>query len=88
MGEVRDTAEIDAPGARRIPPPIQMLAIPGDIRLEDAVLQPSARPRLEGDCFGHDDLLSGGKAQKEIRIMCRIDCSTWRVALPIAEDCA
>jgi hypothetical protein len=71
MGEVRDTAKIDTPGTRRIPPPTQMLAIPSDIRLKDAVLQPGTRLRLEDDRFGHDDLLSGRKAQKEIRIMCR-----------------
>jgi hypothetical protein len=48
-----------------------MLAIPSDIRLKDAALQPGARLRLEDDRFGHDDLLSGRKTQKEIRIMCR-----------------
>jgi hypothetical protein len=64
-----------------------MLAIPGDVRFEDAALQPGARLRLENDRFGHDDLLSGRKAQKEIRIMCRIDCSTWRAAPPIAANC-
>jgi hypothetical protein len=64
-----------------------MLVIPGDIRVEDAALQPRARPRLEDDRFGHDDLLSGRKAQKEIRIMWRIDSSTWRTAPPIAANC-
>jgi hypothetical protein len=46
VSEVRDTAEIDTLGAPRIPPAIQMLTVSGGIRLEDAVLQPSARLRL------------------------------------------
>lgn len=54
MGEVRDAAQVDALGARDISPAAQVRAVPRNVRLKNAVLQPRAGLRLDDDLLGHD----------------------------------
>lgn len=59
VGKMCDTAQINAPGRRCIPPTVQVRAESQHIGLQDAALQPCARLGLHDDLFGHDDLLFG-----------------------------
>jgi hypothetical protein len=65
MGEVRDAAKVNAPGARGIPAAMQMIAVGGDITLKNAVHQSGTLLRLDDDLFGRAGLLSGEKIQSE-----------------------
>jgi hypothetical protein len=59
MGEMRDAAQIDAPGVRRIAPTLQMIGICRQMGLQNAVRQPGEGLWLHVDLDDHEDLLSG-----------------------------
>jgi hypothetical protein len=67
VGEVRDAAKIGAPGAYRVAARLQVLPVSGNVRLENALLQPRVRVRLQWQTVIHHDLPSHDYSRAEDR---------------------